>query len=292
MNETIHHTRLSYEARLAQHYAPQEAHAIVLWVLEECLGLSRSTLLIEGKDRRISQDEASRLEAVFRRIEEGEPMQYALGVADFYHLRLEVGKGVLIPRPETEELVELIIREPRTSSLRYGLDVGTGSGCIPIALCHHLPSLQIQAVDLSAEALAIARRNAQSHALEGRITFVQANALDWSKTFAPAPFDLIVSNPPYIHPAEGAEMMPHVLDYEPHLALFAPEQNPIIHYEALAHTALNWGANGAHIYAELNPRYASETLAQMSHILAPRLACSTLLPDLSGKERFIHLTLA
>lgn len=292
MNETIHDTRLRYEARLAQHYETQEAHAIVLLVLEECLGLSRSILLIEGKDRRISQDEAIRLEAVIGRLEMGEPVQYALGVADFYHLRLEVAKGVLIPRPETEELVEIIIREHLTNSPKFGLDVGTGSGCIPIALCHHLPELRMQAVDLSSEALAIARRNAEAHALHERITFVQADALNWSGSFDPQPLDLIVSNPPYIHPAEEAEMTPQVLNYEPHLALFAPEENPIIHYQALAHTALNWGAKGAHVYAEINPCYATQTLEDMSQILAPRLASSQLLMDLSGKERFVHLILS
>src|SRR5690554_3040474 len=167
----------------------------------------------------------------------GKPLQHILGQAWFFGLSFQVNEHVLIPRPETEELVDLIIRENNKAPIKL-LDIGTGSGCIPIALKKNLPATSsVYALDISPEALAVARKNAE--ALQADVQFIQNDILSENPVILllNEKFDVMVSNPPYITPAEKKEMHVNVLDHEPHLALFVEEEQPLIFYEAIARYA-------------------------------------------------------
>ncbi len=298
MIDTVLQYRQRAIALLSPLYGRGEASALVQIVLRETLGLSAHALLLLDKDTPLSTQDAIALGLILDRLVAGEPLQYILGYADFYGLRLGVAPGVLIPRPETEELVDLIVeRHAHDHALRI-LDLGTGSACIPLALAQHLsPSTHIDAVELSIEALALARHNVDTYLRQSpdraSIRLLEADLFDLVGQSPDSPYHLIVSNPPYIHPDEAEDMSPHVLLHEPRTALFAPHTDPIAYYEAIARLALEgWLLPSGHIYAELNPFYAQATLQCMSDLLAPRLAEASLLTDLSGKERFVHLHLA
>lgn len=280
---------------LAPLYSPSEVRLILRMLLCEALDLSDTEVLMLEGEHALPPSARSRLTGWLTRLAAGEPLQYVLGYAYFYGLRIAVGAGVLIPRPETEELVELIVTEvsPTASKRLRVLDVGTGSGCIPCALAHHWgEALQAEAWDISSEALGIAQGNFRAFAEQTSAHLVARleDLFALPQAFEASPFDLIVSNPPYIHPDEAEEMTSGVLDYEPSLALFAPKSNPIAYYEAIASlVSLGYLASGGSVYVEINPRYAAETLERMSSIVGERLASARLVCDMSGKNRFVVL---
>ena len=176
-----------------------------------------------------------RVRDLVRRHLEGEPVAYLIGEWEFYGLPLDISRDVLIPRPETAELVELIVEE--NSNARRLLDIGTGSGCIAISLDKKLPDAEVEAWDISEEALAIARKN--NDALEARVRFLQRDVLadDWEKIPS---FDVIVSNPPYVTEMEKNEMDANVLEWEPGLALFVPDEDPLRFYNRIVRTLLHF----------------------------------------------------
>lgn len=282
-------------ARLAPLYTQSEARLILRQLLGNTLELTDTEVLMLERDMRLMPEVSARLAARLDRLAAGEPLQYVLGFAHFYGERISVASGVLIPRPETEELVELITSAlPQSERLPIRLlDVGTGSGCIPCALATAWGGrLRAEAWDVSAEALRIAQANfIRYEELTGAQLVGKHQDLFAAPQGMPAEtFDLIVSNPPYIHPSEAEAMTPSVLDFEPSLALFAPESAPIVYYEAIARLALQgYLAPRGRIYVELNPRYAQETLERMSAIVGQRLDKARLITDLSGKQRFIEL---
>jgi len=226
----------------------------------------------------------------------GTPLQYVLGYAYFAEHRLTVAPGVLIPRPETEELIELILQHPESRASQRLLDVGTGSGCIAYALTAALPEVkQSVALEVSSEAAPIAEANFEAlRKATGREVYLWKHdlfALLEEQTPPTPPLDLIVSNPPYIHPKEAEEMTPQVLLHEPHLALFAPEASPIAYYIALAElVAQGYLRSGGNLWVELNPLYATATEEAMLERIGRRHAKTELIQDLSGKVRFLHLT--
>src|SRR5690606_33314046 len=176
----------------------------------------------------------------------GKPLQYILKEAWFYGLPLLVNESVLIPRPETEELVDQIVRKYRGTEPLKIIDIGTGSGCIALALKHALPQAEVWAVDVSSNALKVAKNNASNHGLDVR--FMQTDILEWDVVFdADIRFDVIVSNPPYITPDEKSEMAPHVLQFEPELALFAPEGAPLLFYQHIADFAQHYLTTGGRL---------------------------------------------
>lgn len=293
---TIDQFFLKIDQSLESLYTHTERRQIGYYMLEDSLGLSLTDILLRGKDIEIAEDKLAELSQALQKLSLGTPLQYVLGEADFYGLRLGVAPGVLIPRPETEELVELVLERMKhypDKSMRV-LDLGTGSGCMPIALASHGACVaHIDAIDISPDALTIARANVERHGLSEIITLIEADILSWriDREGGEGAYHFIVSNPPYIHPREAETMTPSVLEYEPQVALFAPSDRPTLFYEALAEIALTGAALEGEVLAEINPLYATETLSIMTQILEPRLREARLVRDMSGKERFVHLRL-
>lgn len=223
--------------------------------------------------------EEKAMHKVLKRLLKHEPLQYILGEAWFYGMGLRVNKNTLIPRPETEELCELIIKSTTNNSLKI-LDVGTGSGCIPIALLKNKPCWKATALDIEAGALQIAKENAIQQGILDRVIFIQT---DFINDFITSDkWDIIVSNPPYIDSAEQSEMLKNVLEWEPHAALFPEGKDPLIFYKKLAELLKTQSA-GCNLWAEINPALAEETL-----LIFKGFSEKVLIKDMSGKQRFIH----
>jgi release factor glutamine methyltransferase len=211
------------------------------------------------------------------------PIQYVLGEADFYLLKFKVNSNVLIPRPETEELVYLIIQEQKNKPVNI-LDIGTGSGCIPIALKKNLPLAQLIAIDISNEALALAEKNATSNRVE--VTFYKADALNLQSSNWPQ-FDVIVSNPPYIAQSEMEIMDENVKAHEPHLALFVNDDEPLIFYDKIGDFALTNLKSGGMLYFEINQQLAHET----ANLLIKKGFQTTLIKDINQNYRILKAQL-
>ena len=274
---------MNYEAlwhRLTSIYDAGEAKAIVRWVLEVRFGLSATDVYC-GKVTELSANDQIELEKIMLRLEKGEPVQYIIGVADFFGRSFRVAPGVLIPRPETAELCEYVLSCRKTKEKI--LDIGTGSGCIAITLALEIPDSQVTAWDISDDALLIAQENAK--ALGANVVFEKRDILDTSLfTFQPSQFTTIVSNPPYIEPKERDGMERNVLDYEPHLALFAPEQNPIIFYQRIGNYAWQSLNHGGQLFFELNPLTADDVKSYLSNL---GFSDIEIRQDQFGKQRFL-----
>jgi release factor glutamine methyltransferase len=199
-------------------------------------------------------------------------------------MTLEVTPATLIPRPETEELVQLIIKECR--QVQSVLDVGTGSGCIPLALCRALLPMQVTAVDISAEALAVARRNAIRYGCE--IDFQQLDILqNTPRGIEPRTLDVLVSNPPYVLEKERPLMRPNVLNFEPATALFVPDNDPLLFYRRIAALGTTLLRPGGGLYFEINEQYAADTVDLLTGLGYAAVAAR---PDMFDKERLVRAT--
>ena len=245
---------MTYEAlwhRLIPLYDANEAKAIVRWVLDVRFTLSWADILC-GKVTELSANDQAELEKIMLRLEKGEPVQYVIGVADFCGRQFHVEPGVLIPRPETALLCEHIIASQHSEGEQI-LDIGTGSGCIAITLALDIPESKVTAWDISDDALRIASDNAK--ALKAEVRFDHRDVLDSSlfTLLSSLSWDLIVSNPPYIEPRERDGMAKNVLDYEPEIALFAPEASSTIFYESIGDYAWQSLNPGGKLCFELNP---------------------------------------
>lgn len=243
--------------RIATSYDDGEARAIARILIEELFGLSYADIVC-GATEQLSADDTLRLDTAVRRIEQGEPLQHVLGYADFCGNRFCVNGSVLIPRPETEWLVDegaKLMSTTATSSPKRILDIGTGSGCIAISLKLRLGDAYVEAWDISEEALRTAQDNAD--ALKAEVVFRKRDALRADNTAAP--WDLIVSNPPYICDSERSAMDDNVLLHEPHTALFVPDDDPLRFYRAIARYALLTLNIGGNLLFECNTRYAEAT---------------------------------
>jgi release factor glutamine methyltransferase len=227
-----------------------EASALAFMLIEETTQLSKAQILTSDCDG----TDADSLLSMAQTIASGTPIQQVLGYAYFCGLKLKVTPSVLIPRPETEELVRWVADEsPAPHSI---LDIGTGSGCIAIALAKALPQTRLTAIDISDEALAVARENAKMH--DADIDFIQADILNPNPSLANNRFDVIVSNPPYICNKEADEMEKNVLDHEPHVALFVPDDDPLLFYRAIAEKTLTMLTPDGTLFFEINRLYAQE----------------------------------
>lgn len=246
--------------RIATSYEDGEARAIARILIEELFGLSYTDIVCGATDQ-LSADDTLRLDTAVRRIEQGEPLQHVLGYADFCGNHFGVNASVLIPRPETEWLVdegEKLMNgasNAAPSAPKRILDIGTGSGCIAISLKLRLGEAYVEAWDISEEALRTAESNAK--ALKAEVAFCKRDALRAEESVAP--WDLIVSNPPYICDSERADMDDNVLLHEPHTALFVPDDDPLRFYRAIARYALRSLSNGGSLLFECNTRYAEAT---------------------------------
>ena len=268
--------------RLTPLYEVSEAKAIVRLVMETRCGLSLADMLC-GKVEQLPAKSKQEIEHLFVQLEQGTPVQYALGEATFCGRQFAVAPGVLIPRPETEELCRWI-KEQRTDRAHSLLDVGTGSGCIAVTLALDMPQLmEVTAWDISTEALAIARENARR--LLADVDFQQCDALTPPDDHER--WDIIVSNPPYVCVGEATDMAPHVLDHEPHLALFVPDDDPLRFYRTIGQYATNALRPGGSLFFELNPRYAQE-VADM--LLEMGMRNVELRKDEFGKTRMLSVS--
>lgn len=219
------------------------------------------------------------------------PVQYVLNESWFYNLKFDVNESVLIPRPETEELVDLIIKEVKSNPFTIHispftiLDIGTGSGCIPISIKKNIPEAEVSAVDVCSEALHVAMKNAVTH--ETEINFHLLDFLDESKWKELGIFDIIISNPPYIKSSESKTMSEHVLEYEPHKALFVPDDDALLFYRKIADFALTHLAPDGKIYVEINQQLGKETA---NVFLEKGFKNVELLKDMSENERFLKIS--
>ena len=263
---------------LPPEYDAREARAVALLVLEEAFGIGR-TELYAGTARALTEAEAARLDAIVARLAAGEPVQYVLGECSFCGLRLRVTPDVLIPRPETEEIVDRVLRAEAGRPLRV-LDAGTGSGCIAVALARELAGASVEAWDLSEAALAVARANAD--ACGARVRFCRRDLL------APPPtgcsFDVVVSNPPYVCRRERAAMDGRVLRYEPASALFVPDDDPLLFYRALSALGRAVLPPGGRMYLETNRAYGRDVC---DLLLADGYADARVSRDSYGNDRLV-----
>lgn len=241
--------------RLAGLYEPRELQAIILLIFSHVKGWSRVDLIVnEGKE--LSDFAKSEIDGIVDRLILGEPIQYITGDARFYGMDFKVRPGVLIPRPETAELVDWIVDENKREDLNV-LDVGTGSGCIAISLACTLPFANVTAIDCSDAAIRIAEENAAD--LKAKVRFLEADMYSWLPV--PASLDILVSNPPYIAPDEEKDMEVRVKDFEPREALFVEGADPIRPYRRLEQIANLGLKSGGGVYLELNPRFADDVCA-------------------------------
>ncbi len=258
---------------------PGEATAMARLIFHSLKGWDTTGLVVHSADR-LSSFILSRIEEILERLKTGEPLQYILGEGRFYGMTLEVTPDTLIPRPETEELVELIVKEADGRADLDVLDVGTGSGAIAIALSRNLRFPKVTAIDISDAALEVARRNAKR--LHADVTFIHADIFDWEP--APESLDIIVSNPPYICEKEKDEMERNVLDHEPHTALFVPDENPLLFYRRITDIGRTTLRSGGRLYFEINPLYAGQLAAQTREAGYRDVR---LTEDISHRQRFL-----
>lgn len=257
-------------------YGNGEARAITDYVLDVCFGLSKADTMCGAVDE-MTAEKTAEMNKIFGRLTEGEPVQYVLGRAEFSGRWFNVRPGVLIPRPETEELCAWITADSKASGSPKVLDIGTGSGCIAITLQLDMPESKVTAWDISADALDVARENAQQ--LGANVNFVKQDALNAKPE---GEWDVIVSNPPYICEKEKKDMAVNVLEHEPQTALFVPDADPLLFYRAITRLAVQTLSKGGRLYFEINPIYADDTCRMMR---AEGMTAVELRSDMYGKQR-------
>lgn len=266
-------------SELSTYYSNPEAQSIAFMLLEHVFGFDKTQVLVNKNTQADSAIWQKYVDAL-QRLKQQEPIQYIMGQTEFYGLPFKVQTGVLIPRPETEELVDWIIQN-HPQQTPHILDIGTGSGCIAITLAKHLPQAQVNALDVSPQALTIAQQNAALNGVD--IRFIQDNILSPSTlAFANQSLDVVVSNPPYVTPAEKAQMHANVLAHEPELALFVPQDEPLLFYEAIAQFAQQKLKPKGALYFEINELFGQATQAMMEQ---KGFTNVEIKKDMFGKDR-------
>jgi release factor glutamine methyltransferase len=265
-------------------YPPQEISQISRLLLEKMAGLD-SMQFYGGKDIKIPVYLAVKLREAVERLVKHEPLQYILGETEFSGLTLHIRPGVLIPRPETEELVELIARDFKQRGKIRILDICTGSGCIALALYKKFPDSVVEAWELSAEALQIAMENAKINS--ATILFRKLDVLNFKPSLKlHGTMDIMVSNPPYVCRSEQKVMESKVMDFEPHLALFVEDKDPLVFYRSIADIGVKMLRKGGCLYFEINSLLWKET---MDLINSFPFSDVSIHKDISGRERFIKV---
>ncbi len=304
-------TKRHFTELLAEKFPQREAEQLMRILLEDLFGIDWNQQLM-NPDLRIDEHQHYQLSEAVKRLLSGEPVQYVTGMARFCDLLIKVSPAVLIPRPETEELVQKICtaclpchscevsaamsfqrgyareRESMAAESMEGVskkfriwDIGTGSGCIAIALAKQFPNAEVIAFDVSEEALKIAKENAESNGVN--VTFVQDDVLNPQSDFFNQPVDLVVSNPPYVCDSERASMEANVLDWEPENALFVPDDNPLRFYRQILSLAKNQMTPGGQVWFEINEQMGEKML-----LLCQKMGFveAEILVDFAGKPRF------
>lgn len=276
-------------------YDEKEIESFFYLLLESYHGEKRIDLAL-NPEMEMDASQLVKWESALSELKNQKPIQYIIGETEFYGLPFLVNENTLIPRPETEELVEWIVVESRKSaveSLKI-LDIGTGSGCIAISLAKNFPNVEVFAVDVSEKALAVAQKNAENNKV--KVNFVNAdilrvtnlNELPTSNFELPTHFDIIVSNPPYVRNLEKAEIKPNVLEFEPHLALFVEDTDALLFYRKIAHLASKNLVQNGKLFFEINQYLGKETVGLLENLGFKSIE---LKKDIYGNDRMIQSTL-
>ena len=274
MEETIFKLRDS----LIPIYGKRETEAIIRLIFHHLKGWNLTEMLIHQKDE-LSIFIKNKVDEILQRLKRYEPIQYILGETRFHGMDLIIKPGVLRPRPETDELVDIIIDQNKNKEDLKVLDLCCGSGCIALALKRNLPFSCVTAVDFSSDAIEVAQEN--SRLLKAKLELRQEDIFDWMPT---GKYDIIVSNPPYVMDHEALEMEKNVLDYEPHEALFVRDDNPLQYYLRISEIALACLEEGGKLYLEINPLKADDLLSLLE---AKGFTNVEIIKDSFGKRRFI-----
>jgi len=261
-------------------YPERELRSIISVLFSHLTGFSPAQLVLQ-KNRKLSESEIHFLQRALKRLLQHEPVQYITGKAYFYGFEFIVNKDVLIPRPETEELVDWIIKDSDNSKGLNAVDIGTGSGCIAVSLKKHMPGTSIDAVDISGSALSLAEKNAEIHG--AAINFIHGNILDETFRDTLGRYDLIVSNPPYVSREDREKMLPNVTGFEPALALFVDE-DPLLFYREIIKFSLDHLSKDGYLYFECNETYTGQVAELLKSAGSYEIEVRN---DMQGKKRML-----
>ncbi|MBE9586162.1 peptide chain release factor N(5)-glutamine methyltransferase [Mucilaginibacter sp. JRF] len=287
--ETVKDVFNKFRQRLLAVYDTQETEALTLAAVAEITQLGKASIKA-FPERELSDEQSTKLDDIATQLQSGKPLQYILGKAEFFGLTFNVNPSVLIPRPETEELVEWVIesvvsgQRSVVSSELSVLDIGTGSGCIAISLKKNLAGANVSAMDISVDALQTAQGNAALNGVE--VNFMEADIL--SAKPDEAKYNIIVSNPPYVTSHDKRQMHTNVTDFEPHTALFVPDEEPLLFYKAIADYALLSLKRPGMLFFEINESYGPETVEML---VAKGYKDVELRKDMSGRNRMVKALL-
>jgi release factor glutamine methyltransferase len=272
-----------FHLQLSELYDNEEIQNFYFLSCEHIEGLSRAQVQLNKKII-LEENKLQKFYSIVSQLQQHKPIQYIFGETEFYGLKFLVNENVLIPRQETEELVHWLIQDYKNKSQVQILDIGTGSGCIPISLAHFLPQAKLQALDVSESALQLAAKNATLN--NTPVLFHQFDILSnkFPESFDTVLFDCIVSNPPYIRTSEAELMHKNVLDFEPHLALFVTDDKPLLFYAAIANFAQFYLKKGGAIYFEINEALGKEVVTLLENKAFKDIV---LKKDLNGKDRMV-----
>ncbi|WP_372642598.1 peptide chain release factor N(5)-glutamine methyltransferase [Ancylomarina sp.] len=277
-DHTIKSIQDLFKEELKTLYPQREIESVTYILLEHLLNYSKIEIQL-NKNEKIEQNIFDRIGKALGDLKNSVPIQYVIGETEFYDLIFKVNEHTLIPRQETEELVHAIINENRIISPKI-LDVGTGSGCIPIVLAHNITGANVSSVDVSKGAIAIAKANAQLNQV--KVDFYHRDFLKWEDYSWDKDFDIIVSNPPYVKESEKKLMADNVLSYEPHTALFVADNDPLIFYRRIAEFAKDHLKKGGKLYFEINEALGQEMIELQESI---GFSSVQLMKDLNGRDR-------
>jgi release factor glutamine methyltransferase len=272
-----------FREELAALYDHREAESLGTLVLTEVTGFS-SAKIKAFPDSELTAEQSATIDKILTELKTGKPIQYILGHTEFYGLPFKVNPSVLIPRPETEELVDWIISSAGSLNWAVGniLDIGTGSGCIAISLKRNLPEFAVSALDISVGALQTARKNAELN--QTSVNFIQADILSFKFEIENPKFEIIVSNPPYVTMQDKTQMHQNVTDFEPHAALFVPENDPLIFYKAIADFATQNLESGGLLFFEINESYGEQLVELLKNKSFINIE---LRKDMSNRDRMV-----
>jgi release factor glutamine methyltransferase len=292
--KTIRDVFAAFKQGLQKIYDANESEAVTLLAVSEISGLSKAKIKA-FPEHEFTQQQFEKLTGILEELMTGCPIQYILGETEFYGLTFKVNPSVLIPRPETEELVEWVLSSVGGGQLSVGssqfaagriLDIGTGSGCIAISLKKHLPDAKVSAIDISPEALKTAKENAELNAVD--VAFIEADILNFKSDIENPKFEIIISNPPYVTLQDKIQMHHNVTGFEPHTALFVPQNDPLLFYKAIADFAANHLTDNGLLFFEINESYGQ----QVVELLAGKgFKNIELRKDMSERDRMIKALL-
>lgn len=282
-SNSVKDIRNYYCEQLCSIYDKDESNAMILILLEHYFNIDRVKMALEP-NLRLSESEMLKIHFAVKDLLKSKPIQYIIGETEFCDLKFKVNENVLIPRPETSEMVGIIANSHQQSAVSKILDIGTGSGCIAISLAKAFPKSQVYAMDISEEALKVAKENAINNNVN--VTFIQDDILTPTQTLTQTEFDIIVSNPPYVRELEKAEMRDNVLKWEPHNALFVTDDDPLIFYRKILEFASTHLNDNGEVWFEIN-----EFLGKEMTSLCRRFGFSDvkIFKDFRDKERFMNL---